>query len=187
MTEADFLLKRLFLAPLDFLSPFRPIASWPHGRHPEILIDCPSGFTFHFSMAFLGFSSIFLGFLFHLAEVYSRSYYCFAETALCGNTNALICMLARCAPEISFPSNRRSWCESDYRPIEDDAFLLQAFQEFRIVCAALDSCQLSPRVVHPLWHLEWICHSITAQVLFLRYKPRLGWNQHRLHDRECAR
>lgn len=64
MTEADFLLKRLFLAPLDFLSPFRPIASWPHGRHPEILIDCPSGFTFHFSMAFLGFSSIFLGFFF---------------------------------------------------------------------------------------------------------------------------
>lgn len=108
MTEADFLLKRLFLAPLDFLSPFRPIASWPPGCHPEILIDCPSGFTFHFSLAFLGFSSIFPGFLFHLAEVYSRSYYCFAETALCGNTNVLICMLARCGPEISFPSNRRS-------------------------------------------------------------------------------
>lgn len=111
-------------------APFRPITSWLHAHHPEILIDCPSGFTFHFSLAFLGFSSIFLGFLFHLAEVYSRFYYCFADTALCRNTNVLICMLARRMPEISFLSNSRSWCESDYWPIEDNTFLLPRLSGF---------------------------------------------------------
>lgn len=169
MTEADFLLKRLFLAPLDFVSPFRPIASWPHARHPEILIDCSSGFTFHFSLAFLGFSSIFLGFLFHLAEVYSRFYYCFAETALCRNSNVLICMLKPLFHQM---------VEADVSlitaPLKITPSSSLGFQDFCIGCATLDSCQMSPRVVHPLWHLKWICHSIMAWVLFLRYKPRLS-------------
>ena len=54
MTEAVLLSKRLFLAPLDFLSPFGLIASLPRACHSEILLDCPSGFIFHFPLGFPG-------------------------------------------------------------------------------------------------------------------------------------
>lgn len=135
----------------------------------RFLIDCPSGFTFHFSLAFLGFSSIFLGFLFHLAEVYFRFYYCFAETALCRNSNVLICML-----KSLFHQTVEADVSLIAAPLKITPSSSLGFQDFRIGCATLDSCQMSLGVVHPLWHLKWICHSITAWVLFLRYKPRLS-------------
>ena len=89
-----------------------------------------SGFSFHFSLDFLDPFSIFLGFLFHLAEVYSQFYCCFGETILCRNVSVLVWMLSECIIETHFPSKGEHGCESDYCPIEDNTFLLLKLSGF---------------------------------------------------------
>ena len=94
-----------------------------------------SGFSFHSSLDFLDPFSIFLGFLFHFAEVYSQFYCCFAETILCRNVSVLICTWSERIIEMHFSSKGKDWCESDYRPIEDNTFLL-----FKLLGFSLHLC-----------------------------------------------
>lgn len=179
MTASAFLLKRLFLASLDFLSPFGLIEILVHTCHPEISFDSLSGFSFHFSLDFFDSFSIFLGFLFHLAEVYSQFYCCFAENILCRDINVLIWVLERYIIEISFPSKGENWCGSDYCPIEDNPFRFCKLSGFSLylcyfvlslignttlkksltilMCHILDSFETWIKIYNMLVSVFWLC------------------------------
>lgn len=95
-------------------------------------ISFPSRFSFHFSLDFLDPFSIFLGFLFHLAEVYSQFDCCFAEIILGRNVSVLICLLSECVIEMYFSSKGEDWCKSDYHPFEDNTVLLRKLSGFSL-------------------------------------------------------
>lgn len=93
-TKSASLLKTLFPTPVNFPFPFGPIA-FCHRFVILRLYLFPSGFNFHFSLDFLDFFSIFLGFLFHLTQIYSQFYCCFAENIFFRNISVLyVCCLS---------------------------------------------------------------------------------------------